>query len=121
MARGWTSAAQTRGHLARSGIQVAASVYAEWESGTRLPSERQLEQLKAFYGTTPTEATETGLVAAAIRDQTAVLEALVAELRAMRGVQEGMSDGLSKVLGALLPEDARGRLLSASQTENGPQ
>jgi transcriptional regulator with XRE-family HTH domain len=53
IARGWTSASVARRHLARSGIRVAESVYAEWESGTRIPSERQQEALEGFYGSKP--------------------------------------------------------------------
>jgi transcriptional regulator with XRE-family HTH domain len=53
IARGWTNAATARANLERAGIRVAPSVYAEWESGTRLPSERQLDQLWRSAGRTP--------------------------------------------------------------------
>jgi transcriptional regulator with XRE-family HTH domain len=102
IARGWTNAATARANLDRAGIRVAPSVYAEWESGTRLPSERHLEQLRAFYGSEPVgAATGRDAVAAAIDRQTEVLGALVDELRAMRVEARTTPELLGSVLGDL--------------------
>lgn len=82
MARGWDTQALAREQIARlTGWKIPQSVYAEWESGRRLPSEANLDRLRSFYGDAP-EATETpdGLVAA-LTAQTAAISELVAVLR----------------------------------------
>lgn len=64
------------------GIRIAQSVYAEWESGRRVPSEANLARLQAFYGTSPMAVGETSDVAAAITRQAAAIEDQAAALRA---------------------------------------
>lgn len=83
LARGWSSAGTARGNLERAGIKVAASVYAEWESGTRIPSEAQLARLQDFYGSKPGQTASTPDYAAlveAIDRQTAMLERVLTAL-----------------------------------------
>lgn len=58
LARGLTTQIKARRALAQAGIPIAESVYAEWESGTRLPSDAQIEKLTAFYGSSPFDGVE---------------------------------------------------------------
>jgi len=82
LARGWTSAGAARANLERAGIRVAPSVYAEWESGTRIPSEAQLAKLQEFYGSEPGQSTpvDQSAIVAAIDRQTAMLERVLIAL-----------------------------------------
>ena len=63
LARGWSQKVARR-NLGAAGIPVAESVYAEWESGTRVPNERNLARLEEFFGPvteSPADATPAGL------------------------------------------------------------
>lgn len=102
----YATQAEARAEMRRlAGLDISESEYAMWESGSRTPMETnpKVQGLYAFFGGRPEEATLGGdaSVAAAIRDQTEVLRELVAELRSLRDSQQGMSDGLASVLGAL--------------------
>ena len=80
-ARRWTQE-QARQAVAASGHPIAASVYASYESGTKVPSRKDLPALERFWGPASErpEATETNdAVAEAIDRQTAVLERLFGE------------------------------------------
>lgn len=74
MSRKWTQK-QARLAVAQAGHPIAASVYAEYESGTKPVSRRDLPALLAFWGM-PDESEPAGLAAA--------ISALVEELRAAR-------------------------------------
>lgn len=52
-ARGWKNQKTARANLARAGISIPESVYAEYESGTRIPSEDRLAALVGYFGTSP--------------------------------------------------------------------
>lgn len=82
MARGWDTQATAREQIAKlTGWRIPQSVYAEWESGRRLPSEANLDRLRSFYGDAP-GATETpDSLVAALTAQTAAISELVAALR----------------------------------------
>lgn len=90
LARGWDTQDRARAEIERlTGWRVPQSVYAEWESGRRVPSDANLERLQGFYGDGPGLGS-TGSddpVATAIREQTKVLSELVAELREGRAVE----------------------------------
>lgn len=75
MARGWDTQEKARAEIERlTGWRIPQSVYAEWESGRRLPADANLERLRAFYGDAP-ETTETpDSLVAALRDQTAAID-----------------------------------------------
>lgn len=83
LARGWDTQEKARAEIARlTGWDVAQSVYAEWESGRRIPSDANLARLEEFYGkqeTGPAQG-EAGLAEAMDR-QTAVLSALLSWLQ----------------------------------------
>jgi len=79
--RGWRTADVARAQLERlGGIRLAESVYAEYESGRRIPSEEMLGRLASFYGSRPDEGRDPGDVAAAIDRQTAMLERIAVGL-----------------------------------------
>lgn len=101
LARQWRSAAVARRNLERAGIKVAPSVYAEWEAGTRIPSERQLNALVAYYGTQPGhEAAAPGGTAdilAALRLQVQVNQTLMARADRAEDERQGLTDQLALV------------------------
>ena len=92
MARGWDTARKALHQLRLAGIDIHESVYREWESGARMPTDERIAELAGFYGTTPYTtkegATPSGgaLVraieaqTAAIERQTAVMELLLSRL-----------------------------------------
>ena len=62
LARGWSQKV-ARNNLSAAGVPVAESVYAEWESGTRVPNDRNLARLEEFFGPVtenPADATPAG-------------------------------------------------------------
>lgn len=85
LARSWATQDKARAEIERlTGWRIPQSVYAEWESGRRLPADGNLARLQEFYGDTP----QTGAAAA---DTGAVLEAvreLVGEIRAERQARQ---------------------------------
>src|SRR5688572_13436106 len=88
LARGWDTQEKARAEIARlTGWTIPQSVYAEWESGRRLPSEANLDRLRGFYGDAP-GATESGdSLAEAIRLQAEAIRELarsIADERAER-------------------------------------
>jgi hypothetical protein len=104
MARGWDTQALAREQIARlTGWRIPQSVYAEWESGRRLPSEANLDRLRSFYGNEETgpalsdgagmqlvvEAIDrqTAAIVAAIQGRDLVLEGLLTELGSYRRSQ----------------------------------
>jgi len=117
--RGWTSQARAREEIERlTGWQVPQSVYAEWESGRRIPSDANLERLEQFYGPIPGQqekpASEGGLVAA-VRDQTAVLSEVLTELRRERAQRDLALGRLAWMMGMIA--NAAGVQLPASLEE----
>jgi transcriptional regulator with XRE-family HTH domain len=74
-------------HLAGADIVLNLSAYRDYESGGRVPGAQRLEEMAAALGSHPEEPVEAkDLVAAAIRDQTEVLRAVLEELRGWRDV-----------------------------------
>ena len=109
MARGWTTQKQARAEIERlTRWRIPQSVYAEWESGRRMPSDANLEKLRGFYGT-PAASGATGG-----RDDTSAIIAAIDRLTAAVGEQTrqqlsgmaGLGDALGMVLARLggLPE-----------------
>ena len=106
MARGWDTQERARAEIQRlTGWSIPQSVYAEWESGRRVPAGANLERLNAFYGDQPAATTTDSDVAAAIREQTAALVSAI--------------QGRDAVIQALLEELAtyRRQTLERQETE----
>lgn len=98
LSRGWDTQEKARTEIARlTGWQIPQSVYAEWESGRRVPSDANLERLHGFYGTEETgpALSEAGEVAQAIREQTAVMRELLDELRHAR--RESIAEAVAEI------------------------
>lgn len=94
MARGWDTQEKARAEIERlTGWRIPQSVYAEWESGRRVPSDANLARLQEFYGSPePSQATESGdSVLAAVR-------LLVDEIRAERAARVEWERGLLSAL-----------------------
>lgn len=106
LARSWETQEKARREIQRlTGWRVPASVYAEWESGRRIPSDTNLDRLQDFYGTAPGQtekAATTDEVAAAIDRQTEALTALLVELREERAATAAETARLLGLLGAAL-------------------
>jgi hypothetical protein len=102
LARGWDTQEKARAEIARlTGWTIPQSVYAEWESGRRLPSDTNLERLQGFYGDAPVSApaSEISELAASIRDLArAIQEERAERLEWERGVLESVSS-LARWLG----------------------
>ena len=106
LARGWSQKVARR-NLGAAGIPVAESVYAEWESGTRVPNDRNLARLEEFFGPvteSPADATPAGLsdliglqrqLVDAFEVQAQAVMALVEELRLSRA--EALEDLLARI------------------------
>lgn len=101
-ARGWDTAQKARDALAAAGIRIGTSAYAEYESGSKVPSRNHLPKLVEFWGPVPDDdaARDSDLVAA-INAQTAAITALVEELRLSRGSQVKATEVAFQALGAL--------------------
>jgi transcriptional regulator with XRE-family HTH domain len=112
LARGYSSAEAARLDFERlTGRHIAKSVWAQYEAGSRAPSERHLPWLEEWYGEAPAASADqddlTRLVSA-VEAQTAALVALVEELRTAREEQLGRDEGLAVALGKI--EGTLGRL-----------
>jgi len=93
LSRGWKQET-ARANLARAGISIPASVYAEFESGTRVPSEERIQAIAAYYGSSPAEspaeATPAGLsdliatLVTAFETQAHAIMSLTEEIRQSR-------------------------------------
>jgi transcriptional regulator with XRE-family HTH domain len=93
--RGWATAEIARTQLERlGGIHLARSVYAEYESGRRVPTEGTLQRLIDFYGTGPGEDVTPGTTLDRIAT---ALEAQVRQTQTLNGL-----------LAALLARDESG-------------
>lgn len=100
VARGWDTQERARAEIERlAGWRIPQSVYAEWESGRRIPSDANLARLREFYGpTTDLERPESpDALAAAIRG-------LTDELRAWRAEDRARLDDLEAAVGRLVEE-----------------
>lgn len=96
MARGWSTQEKARGEIARlTGWTIPQSVYAEWESGRRTPTEANLERLRGFYGDGPE-----GTVAPA--DLVAAISVLVEEIRAERAARVAWEQGCEATPSSML-------------------
>lgn len=114
MARGWDTQEKARAEIHRlTGWKVPQSVYAEWESGRRIPADANLERLQAFYGTEATTTAPDDSVAAAIRDQTEVIRLFVEETRLARVAQETTAQAVAEMVGRL------DRFLDFASTRDG--
>ncbi len=74
-ARGWDTAVKALAALASAGITIGKSTYAEYESGTKVPSRNHLPLLEDFWGPVPDETGASPALADAIRELTAELRA----------------------------------------------
>ena len=100
MARGWDTQEKARSEIQRlTGWRIPQSVYAEWESGRRLPADANLARLEEFYGSTGApEATQTpDALVAALMAQTAAITELVSELREARGLSQEVRERVAAV------------------------
>lgn len=108
LARGWATQASARGEIERlTGWRIPQSVYAEWESGRRVPSDANLDRLREFYGDDERPATAAGdsaSIVAALDRLTAAVEAH--GLRMGEGF-EAIGGLLGTVLGSLADTRAR--------------
>jgi transcriptional regulator with XRE-family HTH domain len=106
LARGYTSQAAARREIERlTGWRIAQSVYAEWESGRRVPEGNNRTRLEEFYGPLPDPSVPVGdqaAVAAAIREQTDVIRELVSAIGRLDHSVSGGLIGLGEVLGPVL-------------------
>jgi len=81
MARGWDTQTLAREQIAKlTGWRIPQSVYAEWESGRRLPSEANLDRLRSFYGDAPQSTETPDSLVTALTAQTAALDRHTAKL-----------------------------------------
>lgn len=103
--RGYSSAAEAREAIERlTGWRIQPSVFAEWESGRRLPSDENLEKLRSFFGDEPDAPRAVGDVAeivAAIDRQTEAIRELVRELSATRASQDARDTAVQEALADL--------------------
>lgn len=116
MARGWDTQSEAREQIARlANWKIPQSVYAEWESGRRLPSEANLDRLRSFYGDAPGTTETPDALVTALMAQAAAIRALaetIAQERAERIEWErGVVSSIREVALALAQRDARGREL----------
>lgn len=106
LARGWETQERARAEVQRlTGWRVPQSMYAEWESGRRIPSDANLTRLQEFYGTGPGQtktAAPDDPVAAAIRDLTAQMARIETRLESVTGALDGWADGLALLLAQLV-------------------
>ena len=108
MARGWSTAAKARAELERlGGIRVAPSVYAEWESGSRLPSEANLARLETFYGSSPSAAPDQSDIVTAVREQTQVYRQMFEQFQRQADAAERRADMLEHIVLSLLAPAVR--------------
>ncbi len=84
--------------LAATGVELAPSVYAEYESGTKPVSRAHLPTLVSFYGPMPAEETADDLVAA-LRAQTVAIADLVAEMKLARSAEAERWEQALRALG----------------------
>lgn len=119
MTRGWTTAAIARAELERlGGIRIAASVYAEWESGRRVPSDANLARLEAFYGSSPNKAaSRDDVLAAAILEQTAAIRE---QSESFNRLAESIDRAASGVVGTVEGFDGLLRGLLVALAGQGP-
>lgn len=113
LARGWDTQEKARAEIARlTGWKVPQSVYAEWESGRRLPSDTNLDKLRGFYGDAP-GATETpDDLVAVLSAQARAIAALVEEVRAERQARVAWEQGFL---------EAMRELAKAAMQQDGPE
>ncbi len=95
-----SQAAARKAILAATGVKLARSVYAEYESGTKPVSRTHLPTLVSFYGPMPPEEADDDLVTA-LRAQTGAITALVARLAAPRPPEADVAEVVARVLAAL--------------------
>lgn len=94
--RGYSTAVQALDALAAAGITIGKSTYAEYESGSKVPSRNHLPLLESFWGAAPLGSAGEGTTlppsadpallalieaqTAALKDQTAAFLALAASI-----------------------------------------
>jgi len=119
MARGWTTQKQARAEIERlTRWRIPQSVYAEWESGRRMPSDANMEKLRGFYGTRAASGATGGrddsaAIVAAIDRLTAAIERQTAERTEWeRGLVAALAELLS---GAARSADPAAALLEGAR------
>lgn len=86
--RGWDTAQKALDALAAAGIRIGKSTYAEYESGSKIPSRNHLPLLETFWGpVTEPERVDSDDLIAALRDQTAAIGSLVSAMAGSRVVE----------------------------------
>lgn len=99
-AKGYETADKALSALAGAGITIGRSTYAEYESGSKVPSRNHLPLLEGFWGPVPEESgAADGDLAAAIRGQTAAINALVREIQLSRTAQIAATSAVFEILG----------------------
>lgn len=96
LARGWTTQDQARQEILRlTGWRIPKSVYAEWESGRRIPSDPNRDRLVEFYGGMDAAPTDPAVDVAGV---VGAVSLLVEELRAERAARVEWEQGLLEAL-----------------------
>jgi transcriptional regulator with XRE-family HTH domain len=112
-ARGWDTAQKALDALAAAGIRIGKSTYAEYESGSKVPSRNHLPLLEGFWGRAPDGAADEPTMAAALSALADELrlsrEARDAEEARLRSVEMGLAV-LAQRLGVELPERSAPRV-----------
>jgi len=111
LARGYRTQERARSEIERlTGWKIPVSVYSEWESGSRVPSEDNQARLTEFFGALPAApaAGDQASIVAAIDRQTAVMERLcdllgrsLAQARESRDAEAIFREEIQEVLGAI--------------------
>lgn len=123
IARAWDTQERARAEIERlTGWRIPQSVYAEWESGRRVPSDGNLTKLREFYGTKETGATLSGDagLAAAIDRQTEALLTAIRDRDSTLARRDQEIEALLRELGEYRKEAARARIVEQSLIEALP-
>lgn len=107
MARSWPTQERARDEIERlTGWRIPQSVYAEWESGRRVPSEANLARLEEFYGAPATsgpQAAESAQVAELLTLVRSLLGELEAERDERREWERGFLDAMRELATGAAP------------------
>lgn len=108
--RGYGTQAAAVKALGTWGWPVAASVYAEWESGGRVPSDENLARLQEFFGGSVAQSHQDADIAALIainHELVTAVSALVARLDRLTDEQAGGLRDLAEAIGDLARQASR--------------
>lgn len=99
LSRGYTSQAKARAEIERlTGWRIAQSVYAEWESGRRVPEGDNFRRLQEFFGPVPSASNSGG------QDQAALILAISSLVEQLQADREHRNGSVYRRLEALEQE-----------------